>query len=228
MNNPHHSAAESKGLPGGTVAGIVLGIFTVIIGLAIFLIRRRYVQNRRKKRIGAGSAYFARAGRVRDVERNPPNATGGYATGEVSPGVDFAAAQMRAQPPPLTLPTAPQMSYNNPTTVYAVPAALTPGLGQSSPAVAAPARSLASSTATVQCTFIPTLPDELSISTGETVRVMGEFDDGWALCCNQRGEQGMVPLECLYRGAGVTLHDAPANTRRASSLRADGNRGRRY
>ena len=29
--------------------------------------------------------------------------------------------------------------------------------------------------------------------------VLGEFDDGWALCANTRGEQGVVPLECLDR-----------------------------
>ena len=51
--------------------------------------------------------------------------------------------------------------------------------------------------------FIPSLPDELSISTGEMVRVLGEFDDGWAYCANGRGEQGMVPLECLDRQPGA-------------------------
>ena len=54
----------------------------------------------------------------------------------------------------------------------------------------------------VRCTFVPSLPDELSITTGEMVRVVGEFDDGWALCANARGEQGVVPLECLDRGQG--------------------------
>jgi len=47
--------------------------------------------------------------------------------------------------------------------------------------------------------FNPSLPDELSISTGERVRVLAEYDDGWALCSNDRREQGVVPLECLER-----------------------------
>jgi hypothetical protein len=51
----------------------------------------------------------------------------------------------------------------------------------------------------IKSTYIPTLPDELSIDVGETVRVKKEFDDGWALCVNARGEQGMIPLECLER-----------------------------
>jgi len=60
------------------------------------------------------------------------------------------------------------------------------------------------SSATVICTFIVTLPDELSIKVGETVRVLAEYDDGWVLCMNADGEQGMVPLECLSRGRPMT------------------------
>ncbi|KAJ6562435.1 armadillo-type protein [Mycena capillaripes] len=47
--------------------------------------------------------------------------------------------------------------------------------------------------------FIPSLPDELSITTGEVVRVLLKDDGGWALCRNGRSVQGMVPLECLSR-----------------------------
>ncbi|KAJ7353597.1 hypothetical protein DFH08DRAFT_624707, partial [Mycena albidolilacea] len=50
---------------------------------------------------------------------------------------------------------------------------------------------------TVRYEFIPSLPDELSIITGEVLHMMAEYDDGWALCKNERGEQGVVPLECL-------------------------------
>jgi len=60
------------------------------------------------------------------------------------------------------------------------------------------------SSATVICTFIVTLPDELSIKVGEIVRVLAEYDDGWVLCMNTDGEQGMVPLECLSRGRSTT------------------------
>ncbi|KAI0032804.1 hypothetical protein K488DRAFT_21894, partial [Vararia minispora EC-137] len=49
----------------------------------------------------------------------------------------------------------------------------------------------------VRVTFIPTRQDELSISIGQTLAVLHRFDDGWALCANAYGEQGMVPLECL-------------------------------
>ncbi|TFK36359.1 hypothetical protein BDQ12DRAFT_588504, partial [Crucibulum laeve] len=79
-------------------------------------------------------------------------------------------------------------------------------------------------TATVQCTFIPQLPDELSITTGEIIRVLAEYDDGWAFCMNARGGQGMVPVECLDR---VGLMSPPQlevrdvrSFKRESSLRA--------
>lgn len=49
--------------------------------------------------------------------------------------------------------------------------------------------------------FIPTLPDELPISNGEKVQILNSYDDGWCLCLNNRGEQGVVPSECLQRKA---------------------------
>ena len=52
---------------------------------------------------------------------------------------------------------------------------------------------------TVMCAFIPSLPDELTISIGETLRVLAGYEDGWSLCMNFRGKQGMVPNECLEK-----------------------------
>ena len=51
--------------------------------------------------------------------------------------------------------------------------------------------------------------------------MLGEYDDGWALCANSRGEQGMVPLECLDRessGGGGGGGGGLRNSKRASSL----------
>lgn len=45
--------------------------------------------------------------------------------------------------------------------------------------------------------FMPTLADELPVTTGETVFIVEAFDDGWASCTNSRGQCGVVPLECL-------------------------------
>ncbi|KAF8808995.1 hypothetical protein BYT27DRAFT_7095370 [Phlegmacium glaucopus] len=35
---------------------------------------------------------------------------------------------------------------------------------------------------TVVCTFIPSLPDELTICVAETLPVLAEYEDGWSLC----------------------------------------------
>jgi len=117
-----------------------------------------------------------------------------------------------AAPSPITPLSA---SYNNPT--YSAPV---------SPSVASGGQTYHSSetsgklTAIIRCTFIPSLPDELSITTGETVTIVNEYDDGWALCANVRGEQGMVPVECLAKDAATPR--APEadwkNAQRASSL----------
>ncbi|KAJ7114652.1 hypothetical protein C8R43DRAFT_902928, partial [Mycena crocata] len=48
-----------------------------------------------------------------------------------------------------------------------------------------------------QSAFEPTLPDELKISVGDTLIVLKEHADGWLLCQNHNGEQGMVPVKCL-------------------------------
>lgn len=88
--------------------------------------------------------------------------------------------------------------------VLAPPASYGTGFGSQIPTTTpnSPFTSLFPFGATVICTFITSLPDELSIRVGETIRVLAEYDDGWALSFNARGEQGMVPLQCLDRGVG--------------------------
>jgi hypothetical protein len=51
--------------------------------------------------------------------------------------------------------------------------------------------------ATVVNTFVTDLPDELVVSFGQRLSLLAEYDDGWTLCANEKGEQGMVPIECL-------------------------------
>lgn len=95
--------------------------------------------------------------------------------------------------------TPPPMSYNNPIAGHAY--------GSHSPTLSVMSGSTGSmntglkskDTAVVRCVFIPSLPDELSITSGEVVYVLMAYDDGWTFCENARGEQGMVPLECLGR-----------------------------
>ncbi|KAG8934763.1 hypothetical protein FRC01_000444 [Tulasnella sp. 417] len=54
-------------------------------------------------------------------------------------------------------------------------------------------------------TFVPSLPDELSIQTGEQVRIISKYDDGWAHVERLRsgaGENGVVPMDCLEAVSG--------------------------
>ncbi|KAF8516759.1 hypothetical protein JB92DRAFT_2715105 [Gautieria morchelliformis] len=74
-----------------------------------------------------------------------------------------------------------------------------PSLRSSTISSAAPSSELA----TVARTFIPSLPDELQIANGEQITILSAYDDGWALCANFRGDQGVVPLECLDRSTSV-------------------------
>ena len=73
-------------------------------------------------------------------------------------------------------------------------------------------------------TFVPNLDDELSIVTGESVRVIAVYDDGW---CKVRKlgpgeEEGVVPYECLggpgAQGPSAQGGLGPDQSKRASSL----------
>jgi hypothetical protein len=110
-------------------------------------------------------------------------------------------------PPPLPEKPSPTMMLTPPPMAYNSPVA-PPVVAVQSPTLQAGASSVplapgSADYALVRCTYIPNLPDELSITVGETVRVMNAYDDGWALCINSRHEQGVVPLECLDRGNAV-------------------------
>jgi len=132
--------------------------------------------------------------------------------GELSPQGTFAKAQAQALAfgPPMPVPVPPPTSYNN------NPAPVSPRTAPSS---------MPPNGAMVKFTFIPSLPDELSISNGEVVEVLQEFDDGWALCRNGRGLEGMVPMECLSESGQAGMANdgglSPGgfrNSRRESSL----------
>ncbi|KAJ7143128.1 hypothetical protein C8R43DRAFT_1015677 [Mycena crocata] len=199
-------ASKNTGLPTGAIVGITIACVMLILGVLIFFLRQRSIRNRKLRRqtapwMGANGSF-----ETREVAPFPPSAAPGN-MGETSPGVSFARAQAQALAARAPVPNMPQpmpSSYNNP-----VPAVVPAG---------------AAASATVRYEFIPTLPDELSITTGEVVRMLSEYDDGWALCANGRGDQGMVPLECLDQGSApkqqlqVTDPQDYRNSRRTSSL----------
>ncbi|OAX77901.1 hypothetical protein ACJ72_07795 [Emergomyces africanus] len=50
----------------------------------------------------------------------------------------------------------------------------------------------------VQLDFTPSMEDELELRAGQLVRLVHEYDDGWALCVRlDRSSQGVVPRTCL-------------------------------
>jgi hypothetical protein len=52
----------------------------------------------------------------------------------------------------------------------------------------------------VQLDFKPSMSDELGLNAGQLVRMLHEYDDGWALCVRMdRSQQGVVPRTCLSK-----------------------------
>ncbi|KAJ7154212.1 hypothetical protein C8R46DRAFT_447110 [Mycena filopes] len=220
--NASLSAVSSQhGLPVGAIVGITIAVVVLILGALVFFVRQRSLRNRKARR---ATATWIGQPRPTDASFDPrgtspypaPPPPGSYGSsnnnnmGETSPGVSFARAQAAAiatRPPPMAtasmgMPAPVPSSYNNPAPQPLPLAGAGAGVGA----------------ATVRYEFIPSLPDELSITTGEVVRMVAEYDDGWALCANARGEQGMVPLECLDRGSAGLQVEQRRNSRRTSSL----------
>jgi SH3 domain len=144
----------------------------------------------------------------------PYNTAGGMGAGAAAAAavgagtMAYNSNSMSAAPPPAPMP--------NP---FAVNAVDTAGPIPINASVAPPA---GQQILVVKRTFAPSLPDELPIVTGESVRVLAVFDDGW---CRARklgpgGEEGVVPYECLEisgtQGALGTVQND--QMRRASSL----------
>ncbi|KAK3669223.1 hypothetical protein LTR78_010897 [Recurvomyces mirabilis] len=52
----------------------------------------------------------------------------------------------------------------------------------------------------VQLDFKPSMEDELELKSGQLVRMLHAYDDGWALCVRMdRSQQGVVPRTCLSK-----------------------------
>ncbi|KAG7092950.1 hypothetical protein E1B28_009252 [Marasmius oreades] len=122
----------------------------------------------------------------------PASLVPGRRTTEFSPGL-YSAASFQSSAVPISVPVVPPPPPPPPPPP--VPAAAAVSNRNRNPLEGS--RSTANNGLTVRCTFIPSMSDELPISTGETIGVLQEFDDGWALCVNGFGQQGMVPMECL-------------------------------
>ncbi|GLB34666.1 putative src homology 3 domains containing protein [Lyophyllum shimeji] len=221
---------SSHGIPTGSIVGIVLAIVLFLVAAAVFFFRRRAVARRLKLRGWAGNPrssppfLWVEPKEATGVTPYPNTSFAPQYRGETSVRQTYSGGPIQPAPyaapannglpfipPPAPPPPPPAAGLYDypPSPPASAPSALTPGGSNRArvPGSSAPGEAPAAGnkplveTAKVRSTFIPTLPDELSISTGEVIRVHEEYDDGWALCSNARGEKGMVPLECLDRGS---------------------------
>ncbi|KAJ9627049.1 hypothetical protein H2203_003509 [Taxawa tesnikishii (nom. ined.)] len=98
-----------------------------------------------------------------------------------------AEAQHQRQPSAPGSPTKAEIA-----TASAVPMV---GMAAGSPRAAPP-----NNVHRVQLDFKPSMDDELELRAGQLVRMLHEYDDGWALCIRMdRSQQGVVPRTCLSK-----------------------------
>ncbi|KAL8369775.1 hypothetical protein RB595_000215 [Gaeumannomyces hyphopodioides] len=122
---------------------------------------------------------------------------GGAAAGAAVAGVAAAGALTRKASLRKDLPRPPDLTLDTPSNVPMAahqPGAPSPG----GAAIAAAGGPPTSAVHRVQIDFLPTMEDELELKAGELVRLLFEYDDGWALCIRlDRSKQGVVPRTCL-------------------------------
>ncbi|KAF5538451.1 variant sh3 [Fusarium napiforme] len=103
----------------------------------------------------------------------------------------------------LTLPNAPMAAVPASPAGTEYSGSSAPSGGLDSPSAGAAAIAAAGGPANsavhrVQLDFKPTMDDELELRAGDLVRLLHEYDDGWALCIRlDRSRQGVVPRTCL-------------------------------
>ncbi|EHK43424.1 hypothetical protein TRIATDRAFT_294460 [Trichoderma atroviride IMI 206040] len=124
----------------------------------------------------AGASTLARKQSMRN--RNPNN-------------VDLTVNTLDTVPPS---PAGTEFSVSTPATGPAP----VPQASQSAAAIAAAGGPANSTVHRVQLDFKPTLDDEVELKAGDLIRLLHEYDDGWALVIRMdRSQQGVAPRTCL-------------------------------
>jgi hypothetical protein len=184
-------------LPPGAIVGIVLGVILIFLVGIVIAVRKQSLNKRLKLRGWATTNRTAspsflwiepsEKSRLTPFTKSPRVQTSRDIPAAFGTAGNQYTSSSAGHIPPMPVPTfLAQPDYN---------ADLPPTPLNTPPAIA----NQTPETAIVLSTFIPVLPDELSITTRETIRILSVYDDGWAYCANERGEAGMVPLECLAR-----------------------------
>ncbi|KAG6307040.1 hypothetical protein E4U45_005773 [Claviceps purpurea] len=134
------------------------------------------------------------------ITTNEPAMATGAAAGELT----RKASMRNGGPKPLDLTVAPALSTipPSPAGTEFSETSVNPGSAviqtKGAAAIAAAGGPLNSNVHRVQLDFKPALDDEMEMKAGELVRLLHEYDDGWALCIRlDRSQQGVVPRTCL-------------------------------
>ncbi|KAL2141416.1 hypothetical protein VTI28DRAFT_2416 [Corynascus sepedonium] len=100
--------------------------------------------------------------------------------------------------PPSPLYAVPPSPTGTEYSMHSIAPGQAPGPSASAAAIAAAGGPSHSTVHRVQLDFKPTLQDEMELRAGQLVRLLHEYDDGWALCIRlDRSQQGVVPRTCL-------------------------------
>ncbi|KAG6861538.1 hypothetical protein C0995_015271 [Termitomyces sp. Mi166 len=233
----------SSGTPVGVVVSIVLAVILLLAAGGVVWFRRRSIVSRLKKRqwtkqqqTAPSFLFVGHKGSIKVPQFsvtssntlqpyrggdpaafvNMTFAGPGGVTQTMDNGLPYIPHPAPPRPPPAAgmydTHTIPNTPVSMSPSAHVLPLPATPSLA---PSLSPPKQA---ETAKVRATFIPTLPDELTISSGEMVRIHMEYDDGWGLCSNARGETGMVPLECLDKASQLP-QEKPANNQYRRSVR---------
>lgn len=214
--------AVAPQLPTGAIVGIVIACLIVLVAAVVFgtrkmsITRRLRLRGKWTKSKGMTTAYPAQLPITWQPEPYPIDVN---SVSDMTFVQGSSVNQYTPPRPPNVLPRVPvpPASYGN----SGMSSPVSPSSPLSNLQYAPGTTSSSPFIVPIKCTFIPALPDELSIETGEFVRVLAEYDDGWAYCANMQGEKGMVPIECLDRGvtsSSVQENSQPRRSRRAASL----------
>ncbi|KAI4167792.1 MAG: hypothetical protein LQ343_006924 [Gyalolechia ehrenbergii] len=115
-----------------------------------------------------------------------------------APDATLAAAGVAG--PKANVPQPLKLSPNRPSSPASMPspAGTEFSMSLASPASMANGPPPPSNVHRVQLDFKPSMDDELALRAGQLVRLLHEYDDGWALCIRlDRSQQGVAPRTCL-------------------------------
>jgi hypothetical protein len=176
--DPAPNAATQLGV--GPIVGIVFGIFVAFVFIGLFFYRRRMIQKRKALR-GKWAIKPFEIGTPKDFRKGDENMMG--------------ATQNMVQVSAIASLPSPNLSRGSAVT-DAPPQYMTSKTGSMN--------KIAPDSKIVKHAFVPTRPDELQVEMGDRLRVLKEYDDGWASCVNmsassdadQNQKQGMVPMAC--------------------------------